>query len=135
MIQAGMNPAVAQQLALQKQLMTQMATQQNVASAATPLEQIGPTNRIYVGSVFWDLTAEHLKSVFEAFGKVVSAELIPNPETGKHKGYGFVEFEDVKSAEDAIENMNGFELCGRPLKVRDPAVYLCLIIMLTTNLF
>jgi poly(U)-binding-splicing factor PUF60 len=48
---------------------------------------------------------------------VVSCQLIPNPETGKHKGYGFIEFEEDKSAAEAIEVMNGFELVGRQLKV------------------
>jgi len=48
----------------------------------------------------------------------VSCELIPNPEQpGKHRGYGFVEFEEEKSATDAIKHMSGFDLCGRQLKV------------------
>lgn len=83
----------------------------------TAVQHNASKNRIYVGSVLWDLTSEHLKAVFEAFGTVVAVELIPNPETGKHKGYGFVEFANEKSAEDAIANMDGFELCGRQLKV------------------
>ena len=41
----------------------------------------------------------------------------PNPETGKHKGYGFVEYEESKSAEEAIQQMNGWDLGGRPIKV------------------
>eukprot|EP01089_Gocevia_fonbrunei_P000584 TRINITY_DN1058_c0_g1_i2.p1 TRINITY_DN1058_c0_g1~~TRINITY_DN1058_c0_g1_i2.p1 ORF type:complete len:224 (-),score=82.08 TRINITY_DN1058_c0_g1_i2:33-704(-) len=42
---------------------------------------------------------------------------MPNPETGKHKGYGFIEFENGQSAEDAIGQMNGWELGGRQIKV------------------
>jgi len=76
-----------------------------------------PDSRIYVGSVHWDITDEDIKSVFQAFGKIKSCTLMPNPETGKHKGYGFIEFDDVKSAEDAISQMNSFELGGRQLKV------------------
>jgi len=74
-------------------------------------------NRIYVGSIHWDLTAEDIKTVFEAFGPVKSCVLMPNPETGKHKGYGFVEYEDSKAAEEAIQQMNGWDLGGRPIKV------------------
>jgi len=70
-----------------------------------------------VGGVQFDLTAEHVKAVFEPFGKILSVQMIPNPETGKHKGYGFIEFEDPQAAQEAIEQMNGFDLCGRQLKV------------------
>lgn len=75
------------------------------------------SNRIYVGSIHWDLTSDDIKTVFEAFGTVKSCVLMPNPETGKHKGYGFVEYEESKSAEEAIQQMNGWDLGGRPIKV------------------
>ncbi len=48
------------------------------------------SNRIYVGSIHWDLTSDDIKTVFEAFGPIKSCVLMPNPETGKHKGYGYV---------------------------------------------
>jgi poly(U)-binding-splicing factor PUF60 len=86
-------------------------------SAATTNTSSQLGNRVYVGSVHWDLTAEDIKSVFQAFGTIKSCALMPNPETGKHKGYGFVEFESSKAAEDAITHMNGIELGGRPIKV------------------
>ena len=79
-------------------------------------------HRIYVGSVFFELTAEQLKEVFEPFGTVVSCTLINNPETGKHKGYGFIEFDNEKSVTDAIATMDGFELCNRKLKVSTASV-------------
>jgi len=47
----------------------------------------------------------------------LTTRIYQNPETGKHKGYGFIEFEEPKSATAAIEHMNGFDLCGRCLKV------------------
>jgi len=53
-----------------------------------------------------------------------SCQLIPNPETGKHKGYGFVEFETEDAAKGAIQCMNGFQLGGRQLKV---GVAVCLL--------
>jgi poly(U)-binding-splicing factor PUF60 len=91
-----------------------------VVSSVAPSTAIGPgkvEHRIYVGSVMFDLTADQLKEVFEPFGAVISCQLIPNPETGKHKGYGFIEFDNEKSAADAMQNMDGFDLCGRKLKV------------------
>eukprot|EP01083_Nonionella_stella_P240058 839518_1 len=88
--------------------MTRSGVQPNAAAA---------NRRVYVGSIAWELQSENIKQVFEAFGQVLSCQLIPNPETGQHKGYGFVEFANEQSARDAVNNMNGFELCGRQLKV------------------
>eukprot|EP01089_Gocevia_fonbrunei_P000583 TRINITY_DN1058_c0_g1_i1.p1 TRINITY_DN1058_c0_g1~~TRINITY_DN1058_c0_g1_i1.p1 ORF type:complete len:300 (-),score=91.91 TRINITY_DN1058_c0_g1_i1:33-932(-) len=81
------------------------------------LPQLNAANRIYVGSIHWDLTPDDLKTVFQAFGPIRTCVLMPNPETGKHKGYGFIEFENGQSAEDAIGQMNGWELGGRQIKV------------------
>ena len=74
--------------------------------------------RIYVGSLMWQLTEEQVRQIFEPFGTIRSCQLIINPETGKHRGYGFIEFADEKSAADAIKEMDGFDLVGRKLKVR-----------------
>ena len=74
--------------------------------------------RIYVGSLMWQLTEEQVRQIFEPFGSIRSCQLIINPETGKHRGYGFIEFADEKSAADAIKEMDNFELVGRKLKVR-----------------
>ena len=73
--------------------------------------------RIYVGSLMWELTEEAVRAIFEPFGAIKSCQLILNPETGKHRGYGFVEFVEEKSAAHAIAEMDGFELIGRKLKV------------------
>ena len=56
-------------------------------------------------------------SVFEAFGKVKSCALAPEAVPGKHKGYGFVEYENQQSAADAIASMNLFDLGGQYLRV------------------
>ncbi|XP_078587085.1 poly(U)-binding-splicing factor PUF60-like isoform X4 [Branchiostoma floridae x Branchiostoma japonicum] len=74
-------------------------------------------NRIYVSSVHPDLSADDIKSVFEAFGKIKSCELAPDAVTGKHKGYGFLEYEKPQSAQDAIASMNLFDLGGQYLRV------------------
>ena len=73
--------------------------------------------RIYVGSLMWELTEEAVRAIFEPFGAIKSCSLILNPDTGKHRGYGFVEFVEEKSAAHAIQEMDGFDLIGRKLKV------------------
>ena len=55
--------------------------------------------------------------MFEAFGKVVSCTLVPDAEPTKHKGYGFIEYENQQSASDAIASMNLFDLGGQYLRV------------------
>lgn len=71
-----------------------------------------------MGSIVYELGESDIMAIFQAFGKILSCQLIPNPETGKHKGYGFVEFETEDAAKGAIQCMNGFSLGGRQLKVQ-----------------
>lgn len=59
----------------------------------------------------------HVHSVFEAFGRVQSCTLAPDTMPGKHKGYGFLEYENQQSATDAIASMNLFDLGGQYLRV------------------
>lgn len=73
--------------------------------------------RIYVASIHPDLGEDDIKSVFEAFGKVKTCTLTPDTITGKHKGFGFIEYEVQQSANDAIASMNLFDLGGQFLRV------------------
>ncbi|XP_051872989.1 poly(U)-binding-splicing factor PUF60-like isoform X2 [Pristis pectinata] len=67
---------------------------------------------VHTGSVVDDI-----KSVFEAFGKIKSCTLARDPTTGKHKGYGFIEYEKAQSSQDAVSSMNLFDLGGQFLRV------------------
>ncbi|XP_032219019.2 poly(U)-binding-splicing factor PUF60 isoform X2 [Nematostella vectensis] len=93
----------------------------NVPQAAPLIEQFEQEAkkyaRIYIASVHPDLLEDDIKSVFEAFGKVVHCSLSKEPMTGKHKGYGFIEYENQQSANDAIASMNLFDLGGQFLRV------------------
>ncbi|XP_038045466.1 poly(U)-binding-splicing factor PUF60-like isoform X2 [Patiria miniata] len=73
--------------------------------------------RIYVASIHGDLSTEDIKSVFEAFGKILSCALPLDSATSKHKGYAFIEYETMQSAQDAIASMNLFDLGGQYLRV------------------
>jgi len=75
-------------------------------------------NRIYVASIHSDLTETDIQSVFEAFGRIVCCNIIPDPtKPGKHKGFGFIEFDGPQAAQDAIASMNLFDLGGQYLRV------------------
>ena len=74
---------------------------------------------IYVGNISWQLTEEDLTTAFAEYGTVDSAKIITDRETGRSKGFGFVEMSDSGAAEKAIEGLNGKELDGRAIKVNE----------------
>ncbi|MGD9153696.1 MAG: RNA-binding protein [Gammaproteobacteria bacterium] len=72
--------------------------------------------KLYVGNLPYSVTEESLESLFSQFGQVESVVLIKDRETGRTKGFGFVEFKKQSEAEAALKlNRQDFE--GRPLKV------------------
>nr|CAB3265312.1 poly(U)-binding-splicing factor PUF60-like [Phallusia mammillata] len=81
------------------------------------LEESKRCKRIYVSSVHTDLNTDDLKSVFSAFGNIISCSLVPDHLTGKHKGYGFIEYDTLQSSNDAVSSMNLFDLGGQYLRV------------------
>ncbi|KAJ2724490.1 hypothetical protein GGI07_001921 [Coemansia sp. Benny D115] len=80
-------------------------------------------SRIYVGSINFELTDEHIHRVFSEFGSVCSVSMSKDANTGRHKGYGFVEYEVPEAAALAVEVMNGTMLGGRQLKIGRPNNY------------
>ncbi|XP_026162979.1 RNA-binding protein 39a isoform X4 [Mastacembelus armatus] len=88
------------------------------AAAANNLQKgtSGPM-RLYVGSLHFNITEEMLRGIFEPFGRIESIQLMMDSETGRSKGYGFITFADAECAKKALEQLNGFELAGRPMKV------------------
>ncbi|NXH42018.1 PUF60 factor, partial [Dicaeum eximium] len=99
----------------------QVGRPSNIGQAQPIIDQLAEEarafNRIYVASVHQDLSDDDIKSVFEAFGKIKSCTLARDPTTGKHKGYGFIEYEKAQSSQDAVSSMNLFDLGGQYLRV------------------
>ena len=73
--------------------------------------------RLFVGGIAYRTTEEELQNAFAQAGKVVSARIIKERETGRSKGFGFVEFETPEEAQKAVDLWNGKELDGRELVV------------------
>jgi len=71
---------------------------------------------IYVGNLPFSVTEDSLREMFEKFGEVQTAKLIMDRETGRPRGFGFVEMENT-GADAAIKELNEYELDGRELKV------------------
>jgi len=72
---------------------------------------------IYVGNINYKATAEDLKPIFAEYGEVLSIKIINDRETGRSKGFGFVEMES--GADTAIDELNGKEFQGRRLRVNE----------------
>jgi len=72
---------------------------------------------VFVGNLSFDLTREELMEAFGAAGRVVDAKVPTDRETGRPRGFAFVEFEDDEAATKSISLLNGKELKGRALRV------------------
>lgn len=72
---------------------------------------------VFVGNIPYEATEEALKEIFIQAGPVVSFRLVYDRETGKPKGYGFCEYQDIETAQSALRNLNNTDFNGRPLRV------------------
>jgi RNA recognition motif-containing protein len=74
--------------------------------------------KIFVGNLAWKVDDQELENMFAKYGEVHSAKVISDRETGRSRGFGFVEMDD-SAADDAIEGLNGVEIDGRDLRVNE----------------
>ena len=74
---------------------------------------------IYVGNLSWSMTDEDLNTLFSEYGTVTSAKILKEKNTGRSKGFGFVEMEDDEAAKTAIATLNESEIQGRKLIVNE----------------
>jgi len=74
---------------------------------------------IYVANLHYETTEQDLRACFERYGQVRTCAIIKDRETKTSKGFGFVEMDDDKQAQMAIETLNGAELDGRTLRVNE----------------
>ncbi|KAM6421098.1 putative RNA-binding protein 23 isoform 4-T4 [Rhynochetos jubatus] len=94
------------------------AEKNRLAAMANNLQKgSGGPLRLYVGALHCNITKEMLRGIFEPFGKTDSIVLMHDPDTGQSKGYGFITFAEAECARRALEQLNGFELAGRPMRV------------------
>jgi len=75
--------------------------------------------KLYVGNLAFALSENDLKNAFEEFGQVESVQIIIDRDTGRSKGFGFIEMSNNEEAKAAISAMDGKDLEGRPLRVNE----------------
>jgi cold-inducible RNA-binding protein len=76
-------------------------------------------NKVFVGNLSFDVTREELIEAFSAVGPVVDAKLPTDRETGRPRGFAFVEFQDEASVQKSIQQMDGREIKGRAVRVNE----------------
>jgi len=74
---------------------------------------------IFVGNLDFNSTEEAVRGLFEQYGQVNSARIMTDRETGRSRGFAFVEMENEADADRAIQALNGYNMDGRPLNVNE----------------
>ena len=77
------------------------------------------SKKLFIGNLSFQASDEALNEIFSQYGAVTSAKVITDRETGRSRGFGFVEMENDDEAITAIERLNGQDLLGRPLNVSE----------------
>jgi RNA recognition motif-containing protein len=77
------------------------------------------SKKLYVGNLSFNVTQDQLQDMFAPYGSVQSAQLIADRDTGRSKGFGFIEMSSDREAEAAISGMNGQMVDGRALTVNE----------------
>merc|ERR1712121_81547 len=78
---------------------------------------MGDNSTIYVGQLDYHATDDDLRDAFEKFGEITRVSIVKDRDTGRSKGFAFVEFEKVDDAEDAIQGFDGKEIRNREVRV------------------
>jgi RNA recognition motif-containing protein len=78
-----------------------------------------PSMNIFVGNLAFTTTEQDLRTLFEPYGTVETIRIMNDRETGRSRGFGFVEMPDSRAAADAIDALNGTSLAGRALTVNE----------------
>lgn len=77
------------------------------------------SKKLYVGNLPFSATESDLRALFERHGAIASVNVITDRETGRARGFAFVEMEDASAAEDAMRALDGTDMGGRSLRVNE----------------
>lgn len=77
------------------------------------------SKKLFVGNLSWGIDRDGLYQAFESFGEIEDARVITDRDTGRSRGFGFVTFTDDEAGSRAMEEMNGKDIDGRPMRVNE----------------
>jgi RNA recognition motif-containing protein len=77
------------------------------------------TKRLYVGNLSYNVSEQELRTVFGEIGTVTDAKVVMDRDTGRPRGFAFVEMETAEAARSAIESLDGRDLAGRTMNVKE----------------
>jgi RNA recognition motif-containing protein len=83
------------------------------------MQEFAVSKKLYVGNLPYSATEAQLRTLFSQVGEITDVAIIKDRETGKSKGFGFVEMETDEGAQEAIKRFNGYSLDNRPLTVNE----------------
>src|SRR6056300_1750428 len=92
-------------------------TSQPPPTTSTNNNTSGQKHDIFVGNLAFNTTEEQLYQAFSELGRIIKVRMVTDQETGKPRGFAFIEFEDPQAALSAIRNMNEYEINGRKIRV------------------
>ncbi|MCH8825088.1 MAG: RNA-binding protein [Planctomycetes bacterium] len=75
--------------------------------------------KLYIGNLSFDSTEDDIRELFSQYGEIVDVSLITDRETGRPRGFGFIEFKEESSGREAISGLDGTEFASRQLKVNE----------------
>ncbi len=81
--------------------------------------ELSLAKKLFVGSLPWAIDNKKLEELFAAFGQVLSATVLMDRQTGRSRGFGFVEMANDNEAEEAINKLNGSDMDGRKIVVNE----------------
>src|SRR5207249_3612401 len=82
-------------------------------------EKRGTVKNIFVGNLSFNTSEEELRQIFEAFGQVDRVSILTDRETGRSRGFAFVEMSNTEEGDKAIAGLNGSQLGGRTINVNE----------------
>ncbi len=82
-------------------------------------QEVAMATKLYIGNLSYDTTQTELQELFAEVGTVVSANIIMDRDSGRSKGFGFVEMASGEEMQAAIQRFDGYDLKGRALKVNE----------------
>jgi cleavage stimulation factor subunit 2 len=78
---------------------------------------MGEKHDVFVGNLSYNTTQEHLQEIFSKVGTVASIRVVTDKDTGRPRGFAFVEYDDAATALSAIRNLDGYDINGRKVCV------------------